>query len=309
MQPINLNRFDLATLRVFVAAVHGGSLTVAARRLDLSLAAASKRIAELESHVGAPLFGRSKRGVAATAAGQVLLPHAVEMVARLEQLALAMSEVRGGSAAYLRLWANTSAFGGFLPALLAAFARAHPTVVLDLEDAISEEAVSAVARGTAELAVIGENVPAQGLDTEVCHIDELVLMLPPGHPLARLPAEGTVALADVLDHDLVAFARPTSLTRQLAESAEALGRPLRIRAQVRSFDAMGRMVAAGLGLAVLPLSGARPYAHALGLSIARLSGIQTERRLLWAMRNRASLSPAADALVALAQTAGPWSGR
>lgn len=301
MLPINLNRFDLATLRVFVAAVHGGSLTAGARRLDLSLAAASKRIAELESHVGAPLLARSKRGVALTAAGHALLPHAVEMVARLEQLALAMSEVRGGASGYLRLWANTSAFGGFLPVLLAAYAREHPGVVLDLEDAISEDAVQAVARGTAELAVIGENVPAEGLDTEVCHIDELVLLLPAGHPLVPAGARRPVPLSKVLDHDLVAFARPTSLTRQLSAAAEALQRPLRIRAQVRSFDAMGRMVAAGLGLAVLPREGARPYAHALGLVMASLSGIRTERRLLWAMRDRASLSPAAQALVAMAR--------
>lgn len=302
MTPINLNRFDLATLRVFVASVHGGSLTAGARRLDLSLAAASKRVAELESHVGVPLLARSKRGVMLTAAGHALLPHAVEMVARLEQMALAMSELRGGASGYLRLWANTSAFGGFLPALLAAYARRYPGVVLDLEDAISEDAVSAVARGTAELAVTGENVPTAGLETEVCHVDELVLLLPAGHSLVPAGARRPVPLSRVLDHDLVAFARPTSLTRQLAAAADALHRPLRIRAQVRSFDAMGRMVAAGLGLAVLPREGARPYAHALGLVIAPLSGIRTERRLLWVMRDRASLSPAARALVTLSRS-------
>ena len=303
--PTNLNRFDLTTLRLFSAAVHQGSLTAGAERLDLSLAAASKRIAELESHVGTPLLERSKRGVMPTAAGKILLPHALELIARLEQMALAMGDVRAGTAGHLRLWANTSAFGGFLPALLAAFARAHPAVLLDLEDAISADAVSAVARGAAELAVIGENTPAEGLHTQVCHVDELVLLLPPGHPLlpgrpagaapgGRPPA---VALADVLAHDLVAFGRSTSLTRQLAASANVLRQPLRIRAQVRSFDAMGRMVAAGLGLAVLPLEGAKPYARALGLVIAPLKGMDTQRRLLWALRDPAGLGAAAQALL------------
>jgi DNA-binding transcriptional LysR family regulator len=294
---INLTRFDLTTLRLYVAAVHHGSLTAGTERLDVSLAAASKRIAELEAHVGAPLLERSKRGVMPTAAGQVLLPHAIEMVARLEQLALAMGDVRTGTAGHLRLWANTSAFGGFLPALLARFARAHPGVVLDLEDALSEDAVRAVARGAAELAVIGENTPAEGLQTQVCHVDELVLLLPPGHALAPAGGAHEVALADVLAHDLVALARSTSLTRQLAAAADALQRPLRIRAQVRSFDAMARMVAAGLGLAMLPRQGALPYARALGLVIAPLAGLRTERRLLWAMRERAALTPAAQALV------------
>ncbi len=296
---INLNRFDLTTLRLYVAAAHLGSLTAGAQRLDLSLAAASKRIAELESHVGTPLLERSKRGVVPTAAGQILLPHALDMVARLEQLSLAISDVRAGNSAHLRLWANSSAFGGFLPALLAAFARAHPSVVLDLEDATSEDAVRAVARGAAELAVIGENTPAECLHTQVCDEDELVLLLPPGHALAAMGRGSAVELSAVLDHDLVAFGRSTSLTRQLASSAEALQRPLRIRAQVRSFDAMGRMVAAGLGLAVLPREAARPYAQALGLVVATLKGMQTRRRLLWAMREPAALSPAARALVGL----------
>ncbi len=301
---INLQRIDLTTLRLFVAAVHEGSLTAGAERLGLSLAAASKRVAELESHIGAPLLRRSKRGVAPTSAGQVLLPHALDMVARLEQLALAMGEVARGTQGHLRLWANTSAFGGFLPALLARFARAHPQVVLDLEDALSEDAVHAVSRGAAELAVIGENTPAEGLHTEVCHVDELVLLLPTGHALTPRQAGQAVPFTDVLAHDLVSFSRSTSLTRQLAAEADQWQCALRIRAQVRSFDAMGRMVALGLGVAVLPREGALPYVKALGLTIVSLSGMRTERRLLWALRNRQALSAAALDLVALSQDPG-----
>lgn len=301
---INLARFDLTTLRLLVASAGEGSLTAGAARMGVSLAAASKRIAELESHVGVPLLERSKRGVVPTAAGRVLMPHAMEMVARLEQLALAASDVRRGRGGHLRLWANTSAFGGFLPALLGQFSRAHPTVAIDLEDAISEDAVRAVARGAAELAVIGENVPAEGLRLEVCHVDELVLLAPTGHPLSRRGARAPVPLADVLDHDLVTFARPTSLTRQLAADADALRRPLRIRVQVRSFDAMARMVAAGLGVAILPRDGARPLLRAFGLSVAALSGMRVERRLLWAMRDADALTPAARALVAMGRQAG-----
>ncbi len=297
MPTMNLNRFDLVTLRLYVAAVDTGSLTAGAERLDISLAAASKRIAELEAHVGAPLLERSKRGVVPTESGQTLLPHAVEMVARLEQLALAMSDVKRGTGGHLRLWANTSAFGGFLPALLARFAQAHPQVVLDLEDAISEDAVRAVARGTAELAVIGENTAAEGLQTLVCHRDELVLLLPAGH---ALDGPEPVPLHTLLEHDLVAFGRATSLTRQLAAAAETAYRPLRIRAQVRSFDAMARMVSAGLGLAVLPREGALPYVRTLGLALGRISGMRSERHLLLAMRDRTQLSPAGQAFVRLA---------
>lgn len=307
--PINLARFDLTTLRLYVAAVHAGSLTAGAERLDLSLAAASKRIAELEGHVGTPLLERSKRGVVPTAAGLTLLPHAMDMVARLEQLALAMGDVRRGRGGQLRLWANSSAFGGFLPRLLGEFVRAHPAVVLDLEDATSEDAVRAVLRGVAELAVIGDNTPTETLQTEVCHVDELVLLLPAAHALAAAERTQPVPLVELIEHDLVAFGRSTSLTRQMAAEAEALQRPLRIRAQIRGFDAMARMVAAGVGLAVLPRDAALPYLQPLGLAMRPLAGMRSLRRLLWVMRDRDALSPAARALLAMCAADNGHDGR
>lgn len=296
---INLKRFDLATLRIFVAAVESGSLTAAADRVGLSLAAASKRIAELEDHVGTALLARSRRGVVPTEAGHTLMQHAVRLLAGLEQMSLVMGDLQRGTRGHLRLWANTSAFGGFLPELLAAFAQRFPDVTLDLEDALSEEAVRAVAGGVAELAVVGENTPAEGLQTMTCHVDELVLVLPPAHPLA---ARSAVALEEVLACDMVSLGRSTSLTRQIAAAAEPLRLALRIRVQVRSFDAMCRMVAAGLGVAILPRAGATPHAASMGLRIVALEGMRTERRLLLAMRDRATLSPAALALVELVES-------
>jgi DNA-binding transcriptional LysR family regulator len=294
---INLNRFDLATLRLFVAVVDAGSLTAGADRFGISLAAASKRIAELEQHCGTPLLQRGQRGVKPTANGQTLHRHAIEVVARLEQLALAVDDLHTGTAGHLRLWANPSAFGGFLPELLAAYARQHPEVRIDLEDALSEEAVRAVAAGAAELALIGENTPTEGLETLPADTDELVLMVPAGHALQDLAAGGPLPVVQALDHDFVMLPRTASLTRQVSAAAEAKGRTLRIRVQVRSFDAMARMVAAGLGVAILPRAGAQLYAQALKLGIVELQGLDTRRRLLVAMRSRAALSPAAQALV------------
>lgn len=112
---INLHRFDLLTLRLYVAVVDAGSLTAGSRTLGLSLAAASKRVAELEQHCGVTLLVRSKRGVTPTPAGQSMYHHAVDVVARLEHLALAMDDFRSGATGQLRLWANNSAFAGFLP--------------------------------------------------------------------------------------------------------------------------------------------------------------------------------------------------
>lgn len=294
---INLNRFDLVSMRLYAAVVEAGSLTAGAERFGISLAAASKRIADMESHVGLELLARSKRGISPTPAGQALHRHVIELVARLEQLAVTLDDFKRGAQGHLRLWANTSAFGGFLPGVLAAYSKAHPDVRIDLEDALSEDAARAVANGRAELAVIGENTPVEGLQTLVCDSDDLVLLLPLGHALAAAWGTSAVPFAAALEHDFVALGRATSLTRQISAAAELAGRTLRIRVQVRSFDAMSRMVAAGLGVAILPRAGATPHAAAMGVQILPLQGAWTQRRLLLAMRDRTALSGPARAFV------------
>ena len=295
---INLNRFDLVTLRLFVAVVDAGSLTAGADRFGISLAAASKRIVELEQHCGIALLVRGQRGVTATTEGQTLHRHAIEVVARLEQLAQAVDDLQLGASGHLRLCANPSACGGFLPALLARYAALHPQVRIELEDALSEDGIRAVQKGSAELAVIGDNVPREGLEVVLCDVDELVLLVPNGHGLAQ---RTQVGVQEALGHDQVALARSASLTRKVIGAAETAGLTVKIRVQVRSFDAMCRMVASGLGVAVLPRTAAALYEQALGLKMLRIDGADMERRLLLAMRQRSQLSSAALALVRMVE--------
>ncbi len=296
---INLNRFDLVTLRLFVAVVDAGSLTAGADRFGISLAAASKRIVELEQHCGVPLLVRGQRGVTATTEGQTLHRHAIEVVARLEQLAQAVDDLQLGASGHLRLCANPSACGGFLPALRGRYAALHPQVRIELEDALSEDGIRAVQKGSAELAVIGDNVPREGLEVVLCNVDELVLLVPQSHRLAQ---QAEVPVQEALAYDQVALARSASLTRKVIAAAETTGLTVTIRVQVRSFDAMCRMVASGLGVAVLPRTAAELYTHSLDLVMVKLSGADMERRLLLAMRQRSQLSSAALALVELVES-------
>src|SRR5262249_42890370 len=198
----------------------------------------------------------------------------------------------------LRLWANSSALTGFLPKLLADYSAAHPSVVLDLEDTLSVEAVQAVARGAAELGVIGENTPTPGLQAILCDIDELVLAMPAGHELA---GKEIVPLDEVLRYDVVGLNRSTSLMRQVSAAAEEAGRALKIRVQVRGFDEVCRMVSAGVGVGVLPSASVVPHLKSMGLRVSRISGMKTARRLLLVMRDRRTLSPPAEAFVQLAE--------
>jgi DNA-binding transcriptional LysR family regulator len=179
---------------------------------------------------------------------------------------------------------------------LARYAALHPQVRIELEDALSEDGIRAVQKGSAELAVIGDNVPREGLEVVLCDVDELVLLVPNDHGLAQ---RTEVGVQEALGHDQVALARSASLTRKVIGAAETAGLTVKIRVQVRSFDAMCRMVASGLGVAVLPRTAAALYEQALGLKMLRIDGADMERRLLLAMRQRSQLSSAALALVEL----------
>jgi DNA-binding transcriptional LysR family regulator len=294
---INLNRFDLVTLRLFVAVVDAGSLTAGAERFGISLAATSKRIAEMEGHCGVALLERGQRGVLATAEGLAVHRLAIEVIARLEQLAQAVDDFRDGVGGHLRLSANPSALGDFLPELLARYAQRYPSVRIELEDLLSEDSVRAVHKGSVELAVIGDNVPCEGLESLPCHFDELVLLVPRAHTLAQ---RTSARLEEALVLDQIALPRSASLTRQLVAAAESAGLGLRVRMQARSFDSMCRMVACGLGVAVMPCSAAHLYARALDLSVVTLTGAHVARRLLLVMRRRSGLSSVAAAFVEMA---------
>ena len=292
----SLSRFDLVSLRLFVAVVDAGSLTAGADRFGISLAAASKRIGELEQQLGTPLLARSKRGVEATTAGQTLHRHALALVFGLEQMAIAIDEYRGGARGHVRLAANTSAINGFLPALLAAFRAAHPSVGIDLEELLSSEVVDAVTRGSADLGVYPENTPAEELTSVVCDSDELVLAAAQDHPLA---CSSRLRFEQALGYDFIVLSRHTAVRRQISAAAESHGRVLRVPIQVHSFDAMCRMVAVGLGVGVLPRAAAAPHAASMRLALVALDEPWVRRRLLLGVRERERLGAPARALLAL----------
>src|SRR6185369_8467763 len=167
----------------------------------------------------------------------------------VDQLAAELSDHAAGLVGVVRLWANTSAVTQFLPQDIAAFANANPGVRIELEEENSSETVLAVLDGRADLGIFADRTPALGLHLLPYREDRLVLVVPKGHALA---ARKTLRFEEAIDYDFASLPRGTSLALRLQAETEALGRRLKIRIHVRSFDAMCQMVAAGMGVAVLP---------------------------------------------------------
>lgn len=240
---------DLASLALFLKAVKLNSLTQAARQSHLSLSAASRRIALLEEHFGVQLLERTPQGVQATPAGQALAHLGGELLNQAATLNAEIADYAQGALGRVRLHANISAMSQRLPEQLAAFSAKHPRIKLEIHEARSSEIVEAVHEGHADIGVATITTPFEGMQYDLYDADPLCAIVPDDCPIT----EPAIYVEQLLPFDFVALDNKAATTRGLIRTAEAAQQPLKLRQQVHSFEAVCRLVAAGLGVAVLPL--------------------------------------------------------
>ncbi|MFY3384333.1 LysR family transcriptional regulator [Paracidovorax sp. MALMAid1276] len=246
--------YDLTDLRLFVAVAEEGNLTRGAARAFLAPSSASHRIRRLEEALNATLLERQARGVQLTRAGEALLRNARQVLASLEQMHANLSPFATGIRGHVSLWANTHATHTFLPDDLAGFLRQHPQVSVSLEERTSAEIVVAVAGGEIDVGVLADSGHSAGVDLLPYRQDRLVLIVPRGHALS---ARGSTGFAEVLDHPFVMLHAGSAIHTFTMNTAATLGRHLDVRIQVRSFEAVCRMVGAGVGIGLVPRSAVR----------------------------------------------------
>jgi DNA-binding transcriptional LysR family regulator len=279
---VNLHRLDLVSLSLFSLVARSGSISKGAELALLAVGAASKRLSDLEAAVGVALLERHSRGVTLTVAGQALQRHAQRILSDVDQLAAELSDYASGLVGVVRLWANTSAVTQFLPLEIAAFVDANPGIRIELEEEDSSEVVLAVHDGRADIGIFADRTPALGLHLVNYREDRLVLVVPRSHALARRRA---VHFEEALAYDFVCLSKATSLAKRLQAETDALGRRLKMRIHVRSFDAMCRMVAAGMGVAILPREAIQPHVRSMNLRQIALEDAWAHRRLLIGLRD------------------------
>ncbi|WP_198083465.1 LysR family transcriptional regulator [Variovorax sp. E3] len=272
---------NIDSLALFVRAAELHSLTKAADASYIGLAAASRRIALLEHRFKTPLLERSPRGVELTPAGETLLMHAKSLLMLMNQMQADMSDHAAGRRGVLRLMANTSAMTEYLPSDLADFSRLHPEIRLVIEERWSPEIVKAVLSAEADVGIIVEGPRVDGLEFFPYRNDRLAAVIPGNHELA---AREGLRFVDVLDHDVVALESGASMMRLLAEQAVVAEKTLQLRIQVRSFEAVCRMVQSGMGIGLLPFQAATAIGAGMGLVVRPLAESWAQRNMLICVR-------------------------
>ncbi|MGC3984549.1 MAG: LysR family transcriptional regulator [Pseudorhodoferax sp.] len=269
-------RLDPVSLQLFIAVVEEKGIGKAAEREHIAAAAISKRITELEATLRTQLLSRSHKGVEPTAAGLALLRLARQAVQALDEVHTQMLDFADGTRGQVRLFANISAIIQFLPDDLARFAEQYPQIQLNLEERNSAVTTRAVAENVADVGIYTRQPHGEQVQTLPYETDELAVVLRDDHPLA---GHASLQLADLLDWDLVGLRSGSAINSQLTEAAIRTGRQPRLRMQVTGYDALCRMVSAGLGIAIAPRHLVRLFTQDLRLREIRLAEPWAHREL------------------------------
>jgi DNA-binding transcriptional LysR family regulator len=287
-------RFDFTDLNLFRHIVEAGSITHGAARSNLALAAASTRIRKMEQAFGTELLVRGRQGVVPTQAGRTMLQHARMILAQSERLKEDLTPYARGLAGQVRVLSNTNALTEFLPETLSSFLTTYPDISVDLEERLSDEIVGLIAEGAADIGIVAGTVDYGGLHTFPFRSDRFVLVVARNHPLA---SRSSIGFAEVLDYDMVGLDRASAIQRFLADKASRIGRAIRLRVQLRSFDAICRLVECNVGVGIVPETTAQRAARNMAVIAVHLTDSWAPRELTICVREVEALPPYARQLL------------
>jgi DNA-binding transcriptional LysR family regulator len=296
---------ELQQLKYVVAVAELGNFTRAAERCFVVQSALSHQIAKLEQELGARLFHRTSRSVALTPAGAALLPAARQCLGAAERARAEVYAATGEIRGRLAVGMIPTVAAVDVPAVLRAFHHEHPQVQISLLTAGSDVLADQVRDGALDVAFLGlaEDVEIPRLSSRPLARDPLAALLAPDH---RLAARKRIRLETIAGEEFVDFPAGTTGRLQADRAFLAAGLERRVAFEVTDPHVMARLVAEGLGVALL----ASTYATRLP-AVSVVPVVNTSHRIEHLIWGQLGPTPAAEAFIARvmrAKTSHPHSG-
>ncbi|TNV10483.1 LysR family transcriptional regulator [Buttiauxella sp. B2] len=288
--------FDITDLKLFLAISEQQNLTRGAQKAYMSAASASVRMKNLEERINLRLFYRSSQGVRLTPAGETFCHHVRLILNQHERLHSDMQEHVKGIKGHVRIFASITAIAEYLPPLLSQYLTQYNDVDIDLREYPSPEIVRSVIDGTTDLGIVAGNITADCLELLPFRTDKLVLITANDHPLATVKK---VSFAVLTHYEQITLPEGTGMYEFIKKQAEEINRKLKIRIQVGNFETFCRMVAAKVGIGVMPFSAASRLQHLHDFTIIDLDDIWAFRKLHLCARRFDQLPGFAQQLVSL----------
>lgn len=294
-------KLDLLTLKLFVRVLEEGTISKAAELEHIASAAVSRRLADLEHHLDTPLLYRTNKGISPTPAGVELLYRARALLNNAYDLETRLHAYAKGQHGQVHIMANTSAVTQFLPAVLGQFAQQFPQVQLQLEEKSSLDIINALSEGKTELGIFTRLPFQASIETFTFRHDELVVLVPQSHPLAKYTE---IDFIQTLDYAHISLFAGTHIHYQISKIAMEHNRALSIQTEVSGYDAMCLLINAGIGIGILPRESTQIY-HIPNTRTIALRDAWRSRELLVGVRKQSELSPSAASLLALLLAEAP----
>ena len=267
---------ELYQLRYFLEAAKQQNFTRAAERLNLAQAALSEQMRKLEAELGTSLFHRGRRETRLTAAGDTLVGHAEGLLSRADAAIKAVQDLAGLRGGRLLIGTIPSASACLLPSVIGVFRKKYPLVELALLEGTSEQIAQWVQSGRVELGIVQLPTAASGFDEQILLNEPFIALVSKSHPVAK---QRRIGLSKFSQESFILYkgrARDTALNA----------------CRKAGFETIRALVAAGLGVAILPeLAGRLAGSQCVAL---RLQGDSVERQVALLSRAGQKLSPSAS---------------
>lgn len=294
---------EISELEAFVAVVEEKSFSRAAARLHRTQPAASQAVRRLESWAGAPLLDRSAKSGVLTEAGRIVYDHAKRVLNLRTETGSALAELQALERGRVTVGANESTALYLLP-VLETFRRLHPKVQVAVERSLSRQIPAALLRHEMDLGVLSYDPHNAELESTVVALDELCLIVPPGH---RLAGAAKVSVRDLGAESFLAHNVASPFRRRVIETFEQLQTPLNIIMELPTVETIKKAVRLGMGVAFAPRMCLEDELARRELVSVPVSELHIERQLRLIYRKNSTLSAAARAFLETAKGDGTGS--
>jgi DNA-binding transcriptional LysR family regulator len=288
---------ELSQLEVFLAVAREHRFSRAAEKLHRTQSAVSQTVRKLEDELGEALFDRSSREGVLTDAGQVLYEYAEKLLNLRHDARESLASLRELQKGKLVIAANEFTALYLLP-VLAEFRRLHPMIKITVQRALGRRIPDDVLQHSAELGVLSYKPEEPRLHSVVTYLDELVLVVPPTHPLA---SEGQVSIRQLGAESFVAHIVSSPYREKVLQTFARYKTPLHMGLELPTLQAIKQFVAMGNGVAFMPEISVEAELARGELVRIPVRELRVQRKLRLIYRKEAGLSHAARAFLKVAE--------
>lgn len=243
---------ELRQLRYFVEVAEREHISEAAEHLHVAQSAISRQIANLEDELGTPLFERIGRNVKLTPIGKTFLAHTIAALKAIDFAAKQVEEFLDPAKGTIKIGFPTSLANSVLPTVISAFKREYPDIEFHLRQGSYKYLIEAVQNRELNLAFLGPLPPKNELiNTTVLFSESIYALLPASHRLAKQPS---INLIDLKNDEFVLFPEGFVLQKVAIDACKSVGFTPRVTSEGEDMDALKGIVAAGIGVTLLPES-------------------------------------------------------